>query len=351
MVPTSHGTVLKRSFGRAFRLRIEPDEISPSERTALLTAGVTDPLVMAFLAWRRSVLLLVAIALIPLTVFRFADGFREVVPDKLRFLYIVPAIAEATLCAVCWLQLSQWTRWVRQRRVLFLVWLIFMAAPFAVYLIPLESVFGTQLLPGELETIKVAVALSSLLVLAPKAVSLLAGTLRAGLVTKMLFAGAAGPGWAIAFVAPIYTLFVFTLLIVPYQLTGSGWLFAAMAALLIAQISLGRAGYRLAKPMTHTDAVALVGRARRVYVAAMVAFALFIIGALHVVIHHIGVMSIVTTVLGFETNVLILTLIGTDFLIVNLERARGLTAGTTELADDTARKLAAFVNGGRGPSL
>jgi hypothetical protein len=51
----------------------------------------------------------------------------------------------------------------------------------------------------------------------------------------------------------------------------------------------------------------------------------------------------VTTVLSYETNVLILTLIGADLLITNLERARGLSSGTAHLAEESNRKLSSFV--------
>src|SRR5262245_13685346 len=61
---------LKISSRRAFRLRIEPSEILPAERASLMAANppIVDPDLQAFLAWRRSVLFLVAVALVPLSV-------------------------------------------------------------------------------------------------------------------------------------------------------------------------------------------------------------------------------------------------------------------------------------------
>src|SRR5207237_7792685 len=58
------------SLKRAFRLDIRADEVLPTERAMLETqaAHVTNPEHQAFLAWRRSVLLMVALMFVPLTV-------------------------------------------------------------------------------------------------------------------------------------------------------------------------------------------------------------------------------------------------------------------------------------------
>ena len=353
-----------RSLGRAFRLRIEPNEITPGERAALLAANppILDPHMQAFLAWRRSILFVVALALIPLAALRTWDAFKDDWPTQLRFIPLIPALAEAFLCVVCWYQLKNWSHWRQQRRTLFKAWLVFMAAPFLVFLVPMdgfiEDIAREQLGAGAgfamdnadlgqaaplVAALKAAIAITALLTLAPKAVSLLAGTVRAGIVTKMLFPGTAGPGWLVVLSAPIYTLFVFTLLIVPYQLTGSGWYVGAMLGLMAAQVALGRAGYQLAKPMSHDDAVGLVRRARGAYLAAMLGFAVCLVVAMGTMAKQLGVETIVTTVLSFESNVLLLTLIGSDLVITNLERARGLSAGTATHLEDSNRKLSSFV--------
>ena len=57
---------LKISLRRAFHLRIEPHEVTPSERVALEKAGVTEPTFQAFLSWRRSMVFAFATLVIPL---------------------------------------------------------------------------------------------------------------------------------------------------------------------------------------------------------------------------------------------------------------------------------------------
>ncbi len=356
--------MFKRSIGRALRLRIEPHEVSPKERAALLAANppVTTPYLQAFLAWRRSVLFLVAVALIPLTLLRLHDAFDEGFPEPLRFILLVPAAAEGLLCIVCWYQLKNWTHWRKQRRSLLRVWVLFMAAPFLVFLVPVDSIIQGMLesqggtdawggaaaldgaaVAGVVVALKTTLAIYALLTLAPKAVSLLAGTIRAGIVTKMLFPGTSGPGWIVVLSTPLYTLFVFTLLIVPYQLTGSGWYLGAMIALAAAQLALGRAGYALAKPTTHDEAVKLVSKARAAYLLSMIAFGACLLVALGSLAGKLGASTIVTTALSFETNVMILTLIGSDLVIGALARGRGLQTGTQHLVDESNAQLTAFV--------
>ena len=89
--------------------------------------------------------------------------------------------------------------------------------------------------------------------------------------------------------------------------------------------------------------MAVVARARVAYLIAMAIFAACLVVALGVLAKQIGVETIFTTVLSFETNALILTLIGADLIITNLERARTLATGTDQVSDDTARKLESFV--------
>jgi hypothetical protein len=363
--------MFKRSLGRSLRLRIEPEEVSPGEHRVLAKAKITDPYLQAFLAWRRSVLFLVAFTLLPLAGLRMYDAFSEDTPEPLRFIVLVPAAAEALLCLVCWYQLKNWTRWRSQRRALMWAWVIFMVAPFLVFLVPVDSLIASYVeqqlgmaggvgdawgsqggavavdaatASGLVTTLKVTVSVYALLTLAPKAVSLLAGIIRAGLVTKMLFPGSAGPGWLVVLATPLYTLFVFTLLVVPFQLTGSGWYVGAIVGLAAAQLAIGRAGYTLTKPTSHDDAVRVVRKARALYLLSILAFATFLLIALGELAEQLGASAIITTAVSFWANVLILTLIGSDLVIAGLDRARGQTEAARHLVDDSNRKLAAFAN-------
>ncbi|MCL4223295.1 MAG: hypothetical protein KJZ91_02330 [Myxococcales bacterium] len=354
---------LKISLRRAFRLRIDPSEVTPQERAALARVGITDPSLQAFLSWRRSVLFAFATLLVPLIVLKAIEVFdKEEVPallesavSTLQGLNAVALLVEVAFCALCWVQLRNWTDWRKQRRIVALGWMVFFLAPFVIYLYPLRTTVAdaVQSAGGSSEEVKgagmlfgIIFSLQAMIMLAPKAVSLIPGMVRSALVTKMLFPGTAAPGWLIVLAAPIYALFIYVVMVVPYQLTGSGYFVAAIIGIVAAQYFLGKGGYGLARPMTRDEVTAAVKRARGSYLIALAIGALFIVIALAELVDQLEFKPIsVVTLLGtFLSSVWILTLIITDVLIANLDRARGISAGTAQLAEESNRQIAAFVS-------
>src|SRR5262249_34478100 len=143
-VETLSGHFVGISLRRAFRLQIHTNEVLLSERVHMESQArhVRDPDQQAFLAWRRSVLLLVAIMFVPLTVFRFIEAFDgPPFPTIARIFTLLPAIAEGAFCVIMFDQLKNWAQWKRQRRILFIAWALYFAAPFLVYVYPFRGAF------------------------------------------------------------------------------------------------------------------------------------------------------------------------------------------------------------------
>ncbi len=357
---------LKISSRRAFRLRIEPNEVLPSERRSLQGASppILDVNLQAFLAWRRSVLFLVACALTPLSIIGLADSLAGTMAMPIRLVRLGPAIAEALFCWICWRQLKRWAHWRSQRRWLFWGWVLFMSAPFIVFLYPLRHVVVDSV-SNPIATLRAfgmggsyrraimpfVFSMIAMLQLAPKAISLMPGLIRASLVIKLLFPGASAPGWIIVMAAPLYALLAYVILVIPYQFTGSLWFIAGVVGVIIGQAVLARAGFALAQPLTEEEALVHIKRVRRYYMTVMIASAILIVIALGSLVHHLNLRwaDVVTAVLKFETNVLILTMIGADLVITNLDRARSKTAGRGHVEDQAEVKIAAFVSLGPPP--
>lgn len=376
--PPGHGFVdfLKISARRAVRLRIEPTEVLPQERAELLAVHppVADPGFQAFLSWRRSILFVVACALVPLILLRIFELMKAsddpMMPDQLTTLQALPIVAEAIFCAIAFAQLKSWTRWQRQRKVLAYGFAAFFLAPFVIYLFPLPSFFSDQfdaardqmMAQGMTEDqanaalhqaralVGVVMSVQAIMILAPKAISLMPGLIRASLVSKMLFPGLAAPGWLMVLAAPIYSLLVYVVLIMPYQITGSGWFVGAIVAIIAAQYFLGRAGFQLARPQSQDQAIATVRAARNSYLTSLVVGAGFIVIAFgaNIDMLDLGVLSIVNLLLSFEVSVLALTLIITDAVIASLDHARSLTHGHDALEDASEAHIAAFVSAAHG---
>src|SRR5262249_12808661 len=152
---------------------------------------ITDPDHQAFLAWRRSVLLLVALMFVPLTISRFLEAFDgPALPTTGRVFALLPAIAEGLFCIVAFDQLKNWAQWKKSRRILFFAWGLYFLAPFVVYLFPFRTVITNW--KEMLEAAKIgsvplatrdhaemivglAFGLNALLALGPKIISLMPG--------------------------------------------------------------------------------------------------------------------------------------------------------------------------------
>ena len=361
-VPAKFVDSFKMATRRAFRLRIEPSEVTVKERAALTAANppIVDENLQAFLAWRRSVVFLVATFLSVLSIFGLVDGLiGSKVPGAVRFVKLTPAFAETAFCLICWLSLRNWTDWRKQRRWLLVGWLLFMMSPFVAFVYPLkfaaadamkgmtvaemrelgyQGVYNRVLAPW-------VFAMIAMLQLAPKVISLMPGLIRSSMVIKLLFPGAAAPGWLIVMAAPMYALIAYAILIIPYQFTGEPWFIVGVLGIMLAQGLVMRAGFRLAKPLTQEEALLHIKRVRTFYLVVLLISLACIVGGLGLLVKMLSMKftSLITTVLKFETNVLVLTIIGADLVVTNLDRARGYTEGKEQVEQETELKIAAFV--------
>jgi len=342
LVQSLSGSFLLVSLKRAFRLEINPNEVLVSERKALAAsaAHVTDPEHQAFLAWRRSVLLIVALAFIPLTVMRVIEAYEgPPLPDGARAMMLMPAVAEGLFCLVALWQLGSWTQWKRQRRILLIAWAAYLIAPFVVYLYPFRESFddikevkqaagllGNVGIVFKKKHMHVGVGLlfgiKAILVLAPKAISLMPGLIRASIVSKLLFPGTSGPGFLMMMAAPLYALFAYVIILLPYQITGSLYFVGGVSGVMLAQIFIALSGSRLAQPLPRDEARKRIHGYWKGYIAILVLSAGVMIAGVFDFVRSLdySVVSVFTTILAFASNVLLLTLIGTDAIVASLHR-------------------------------
>lgn len=368
-VPGRFVGFLKISARRAFRLRIEPTEVLPDERDLLAAANppILDMNLQAFLAWRRSVLFLVATILTVLSIMGLIDVFiGKYVSSPVRFVKLLPTLAEVAFCAICWLSLKHWTAWRKQRKWLLFGWLLFMLTPFVVFMYPLRSIVEHSYRSFSITQLRelgyhgvynqaiapFAFAMIAMLQLAPKVISLMPGLIRSSMVVKLLFPGSSAPGWLIVFCAPLYAMIAYAILVIPYQITGESWFMFGVFLIMVAQVLVMRSGFSLAKPQTQEEAIRDITMVRRFYVFLLITAAISIIAGLGLLVKLLSMKwtSVVTTILKFESNVMILTTIGADLVVTNLDRARNYTAGREHIEAETEQKIAAFVGLNAPPS-
>ncbi|MBZ0238371.1 MAG: hypothetical protein K8M05_39025, partial [Deltaproteobacteria bacterium] len=329
----------KLSLKRAFRVRIDPDELTPHEAMALDRAGVVQPSLRTFLAWRRSVLFGFASFLAVLVVLRAIEVFdkdyvspavREPAGGTLQGLNIVLLLVDAAFCGLCFWQWTRWTEWQKQRRLVTLGWLAFFLAPFVLYLYPLRTTLGDAGSDSAGAGYGMFFALQTLIVLAPRALALLPGVARGATTTKFLFPSSPVPGWLLVAVTPLYALFLLLVLLIPYHVTGSGFFVMALGGFLAAAYLVTKTALDLRGPVDRDQITRTLGKIRTGYYIAMGVGALFLLVGLAELIDQLDMKSLtVVNLVGIAlANIWILTLVGTDNLIANLEAGKHIDGFT-----------------------
>ena len=371
-VTSAPAETLSRSFlmlslKRAFRLDIQTDEVLPSERAVLDAEArhIRNPEHQAFLAWRRSVLLLVAIMFVPLTVSRVIETFDgPEIPHVGRAFQLLPAIAEGFFCLVAFAQLKNWAQWRHQRRQLFIAWVILFIAPFVVFSYPFRHAYDdyyaaadalqrTANLPFKVSrhtfqnAIGMVFGVQALLVLGPKVISLMPGMIRASIVTKLQFPGTTAPGWLMMLAAPVYALFAYIIVLLPYQITGSWEFVVGNAGVMAAQVFIGISGRRLTVPLTTEESYHRIHKTWLAYIGIIVLSLGFMAYGFRDFIHdlNLGTVRVITGVLSIASNVLLDTLIGADAIIAAMAYLRRKAAPDprhAQLMRDAEAKLDVF---------
>jgi len=355
--PRGHGfgAMAALSLRRAFRLRIEPNEILEDERAAMTAARppITDETQQAFLAWRRSVLFMAALLMIPVAILHAYENLKDLenVPEGWKVLTYLNAAVEAGFAVFLWTQVGRWTKWRRQSRTLSWAWLIYFLMPFLVFLYPLASAIdfgdaGPELRQQAQVAAGIVIGAQALISLAPKVISLLQGLIRASIATKTLFPGASAPGWLMVMAAPLYMVIFYIFVLLPYHFTGSGLVVVGLLLVLAAKGTLVRAGLGLTKPMQDDIARTATTKTLRLWMALLISGAACIVGGLWGLASQASALTLVNFALSMGSNILVLTLIATDALITALDRARGTTPEERQLADEAAAEVAAFTAAG-----
>ncbi|MFT3694503.1 MAG: proline-rich domain-containing protein [Kofleriaceae bacterium] len=351
--PTGTGFIAMAilSLKRAFRLHIDANEVLDDERAAMLAArpAITDESQQAFLAWRRSILFVAALLMIPVAIVHVADDlkFEDGTPEIWKQLSYVQVVVEIGFALFLWTQVGKWRSWRTQSRRLALGWLLYFLTPFLVFLYPLASAVDyRQMDPATAHATKIAVGMAigaqAFLSLAPKIISLLQGLIRASIATKTLFPGASAPGWMMVIAAPLYMIIFYVFVLLPYHFTGEPLVVIGTLLVLSAKGTLVRAGLRLTRPMTDATARHATHRAQMIWMTLLIAGIAFIVGGLWELVSKASPLSVLNFGLSMGANILLLTLIATDTIISGLDRARGVTPEESALAAEVQQDIAAF---------
>lgn len=224
-VATSPLTHVRRAFGWNLG-RVQP---SVAESDALAAAGVTDPVVQRYAAWRRS---LMRVAIVPtLLVLGLAlvgaieDGMEELSAVGVA-LECAWMLAMAGLAVACVQGIRAWRSPGASSTLLAVAWAVGFVVPIAYALLPAGVVFTVHATSagggvvtdrlGSLLDIALELALSggAFLTLLPSVLSVIPGAVNGCLRIKSLLPAAQLPGWLLVCAAPVFLLFWLVILVV-----------------------------------------------------------------------------------------------------------------------------------------
>lgn len=201
---------------------------SPGETAALVAAGVTDPTVQRYAAWRRS---LMRFALVPtsialvLTVLDAADNDYGELTVVAAGLWFAMLAAAAALWTACFLGARKWTTPGAGSGLLRTAYLAAFLIPFVYALLPAGLLVHVHDLPAHGDSalvdkidalrqmaIEFVLSGSGYLMLLPAVLSLFPGAMNGCLRIKSLLPAAQLPGWLLVCAAPAFLLFWLVLL-------------------------------------------------------------------------------------------------------------------------------------------
>jgi len=317
-------------FKRAFSVSLDPVHVLPDERSAIEVERVHagSDVLKRLLLWRRAALFVGLCFLGPAILLQVINTFvamgKEGVTGEVAGLQFFGVLGNVALGLAVFSAFRRWDRWQSSRRVLFWTWIVAFMIPFLTSLVPASSLYKQFIGSRDAELMfGLAGALNAVLALAPKALSLVPGLLRAAMVTKALFPGSSAPGWLILMGTPFYMLLVFIVLLMPYQLAGGGLLALAIFAFLGAPVFLIRAGRKLAQPNETDDALAIMKNTKMASLILNGAGALFLIIGLIDAINmlKLNVLDGFIPLVNVVANIFVLSVIGVDATMSALMRA------------------------------
>ena len=242
--PTPPGPAFRTHLKRAFDWNVAAITPAPREQQ-ILDAARIEPRLQGLFVWRRSTLLVAMPILMLSVVLSFIDASQNDTSGFTRFgkmLNWLPPIALLFVPLGALLVLRRWTELRRSSKVILVCWVLSIAIPLFVALMPLDFSIDinsqrqfVKLNGGDVGAFDFAVDFTKLkkathfaLTLLPVVLSIPGGVLKGAGRIKSLFPSASLPGWFLVAVAPFYSMFMIVVFVLIDQIAGNGWLLLAV---------------------------------------------------------------------------------------------------------------------------
>lgn len=210
-----------------------------TEQQALVSAGIVDPLMQGYMAWRRSLLFVAtpfallsgALAVWDLATNIDTAGFTPLGTVAL----VVPSLAVIVLSTATVVAVVTWRNPRLSARTLQTGWAISLLAPVLIAAVPVQwllteeamNQFGPE---GEFG-LRLLVSISYAIDLLPTLLSFPSGVVRGAARIKSLLPASTLSGWVLIILAPIYAVFFVVAVVLVEQLAGNALLLVGILLL------------------------------------------------------------------------------------------------------------------------
>ena len=355
---------LRRSLRRVASADFQQDEATEGERARLVQGAVpvTTRVAQDYAAWRRPILWMAGAATLANVSLEFFgyDSLAVVLPRNLLVVIgeknatLLEWLARAPMLVGCFgslLVLSAAIAWRRVRLSVQLArygWLLMFAMPFLLAVLPYARLLDLdELEPTLRETVRSAIgagfALSIFMSVGPRTLALFPGIIRSSLALKTMLPEAPLPGWTVALVGPLYSVFLLVFVSGIIQTQGSFYLLSGVACLTLSPIFYVIHHKNLIRPQSAADAAQLVRSVKRqvrlLSLAGLTLVSIFIVQG-----SNFGPVQLLGFLTGIVGNVVLLTVVGADFMLSVLRSAhvQHKASQGTELQASLSEKLEAL---------
>ncbi|MEZ6232624.1 MAG: hypothetical protein R3B68_00390 [Phycisphaerales bacterium] len=379
---------------RVTRSDFQTERATEVERAKLGGArhAIVNPMVQDFVAWRRSVLWVAAVLIaiyaffqiVTFTTFEAAMGpqidklyeeavaqaraqgfpvemsleeFREASMQQFgrKNAEVVDAIngilaTSVFLAAICIGIAAKWWKSVPASRLWSRVaWGIMFCVPMLLSFFPItwfmsfDHVQEAHAREAQRQAMGTVFALGVFMMIAPKAIALFPGIIRSAISLKTLVPESVAPGWVAATMAPLYAIFLFTLVSMINQSQGDIFLILGVLCFMTGPLVYIVFAKRLVRPHAPSEASTVVRGLRRLAsgftVVGAVLMSIFVLR-----LPHLSFWDAVGFLFGVGGNLLLMTVVSSDLVLALLyqsyRQARAFAG--TELEASLDEKFAAL---------
>lgn len=379
---------------RVTRSDFQTERATEVERAKLGGArqAIVNPMVQDFVSWRRSVLWVAAALIAIYAFFQIATftTFEEALRPQIEKFYeqtreqareqgfpfemsrsefheasmaqygrnnaeVVDAIngilaTSVILAAICIGIAAKWWKSVAASRLWSrAAWIIMFGAPMIVSFFPIMWFMSFDHVPDETmreqqrQMMGASFAIGVFMMIAPKAIALFPGIIRSAIGLKTLVPESVAPGWVAAGMAPLYAIFLFTLVSMINQSQGDIFLILGVLCFMTGPLVYIVFAKRLVRPHAPSEASTVVRGLRRLAsgftVVGAVLMSIFVLR-----LPHLSFWDAVGFLFGVGGNLLLMTVVSSDLVLALLyqsyRQARAFAG--TELEASLDEKFAAL---------